>query len=198
MIRISPLFLRPSLLVILFTGISCSSLTKSGGKSYYVLSAEGSPPSSSGVGIGIGPVDLAPFLTERKNLLFQSTANRLEFSDDHLWVGDLEKDFTRVLASDLGWHLGTGNIKVYPWQKESELDYQVTVDVVRFQGTPDGESVLEANWRAYRLSDGVLIKNRNTTVRDDLQQDGFEELAASQSRLVNKLAIVIARSLGSQ
>ncbi len=174
---------------------SCAFFSSSPGRSYYVLSAAGPAPAETRLGIGIGPVDLAPFLTERQNLLFQSSANRIEFSDDHLWAGDLEKDFSRVLATNLGRSLGTGNVKVYPWQKESELDYQVTVDVVRFQGTPDGESVLEANWRAYRLSDGVLIKSRNTTVTDDLQEDGFEELAASQSRLVEKLAVVIARSL---
>ena len=174
---------------------SCSFSKKETGRSYYVLSAAGSAPSRSGIGIGVGPVDLAPFLTERQNLLFQSSANRLEFSDNHLWLGDLRKDFSRVLATNLGRRLGTGNVRVYPWDRESELSYQVTMDVVRFQGTPDGETVLEANWRVYRLSDGVLIKNQNTTVRDDLRADGFEELAASQSRLVDRLAGVIAASL---
>jgi uncharacterized lipoprotein YmbA len=160
-----------------------------------VLSAAGSAPSRSGIGIGVGPVDLAPFLTERPNLLFQSTPNRLEFSENHLWAGDLEDDFSRVLATNLGRRLGTGNVKVYPWQRESELSYQITVDVIRFQGTPDGETVLEANWRAYRLPESILVKNENTTVSDDLIQDGFEELAASQSRLIDKLAAAIARSL---
>ena len=179
----------------LFVSSSCSFFSKSPGRSYYVLSAAGSAPTRSGIGIGVGPVDLAPFLTERPNLVFQSSPNRLEFSKNHLWASDLEDDFGRVLASNLGRRLGTGNVKVYPWQKESELSYQVTVDVIRFQGTPDGETVLEANWRAYRLPEGVLVKNRNTTVTDDLRQDGFEELAASQSRLVDRLAAVIAQSL---
>ncbi len=179
----------------LLVSVSCSVVSKKSERGYYLLSAAGSPPVRSGLGIGVGPVVLAPFLTERKNLIFQSSPNRLEFSTDHLWAGDLEKDFSRVLASNLGHRLGTGNVKVYPWQRESELKYQVTVDVVRFQGAPNGEAVLEANWRAYRLSDGVLVKNQNTTVSDELREDGFEELAASQSRLVDKLAAVIAGSL---
>ena len=91
--------------------------------------------------------------------------------------------------------MGTGNVKVYPWVKERELDYQITVDVVRFHGTPEGETVLEANWRAYRLPEGNLVASRNSTVRDDLETDGFEELAASQSRLVDLLAEVIAEAL---
>ncbi len=186
---------RLALVLGLVLTSSCSFFSKSPGRSYYVLSAAGSAPSRSGIGIGVGPVDLAPFLTERPNLLFQSTPNRLEFSENHLWAGDLEDDFSRVLATNLGRRLGTGNVKVYPWQRESELSYQITVDVIRFQGTPDGETVLEANWRAYRLPESILVKNENTTVSDDLIQDGFEELAASQSRLIDKLAAAIARSL---
>lgn len=184
-----------TLLALLFLSSSCSFTSSSTGRSYYLLSAAGSAPTRSGIGIGVGPVGLAPFLRERPNLLFQTTPNRLEFSEEHLWAGDLEDDFSRVLATNLGRRLGTGNVKVYPWQKESELTYQVTVDVIRFQGTPDGETILEANWRAYRLPDGRLVKNENTTLRDDLLKDGFEELAASQSRLVDKLAAVIAASL---
>ncbi|MDQ8191223.1 PqiC family protein [Roseibacillus persicicus] len=174
---------------------SCSFLSKGPGRSYYVLTAAGPAPTRSGIGIGVGPVNLAPFLTERPNLIFQSSPNRLEFSDEHLWAGDLEDDFARVLATNLGRRVGTANVNIYPWQRESELNYQVTIDVIRFQGTPDGETVLEANWRAYRLPEGNLVMNRNTTVTDDLLNDGFEELAASQSRLVDKLAAAIAQSL---
>ncbi|MBK1834312.1 PqiC family protein [Roseibacillus ishigakijimensis] len=169
-----------------------SACSSSNVRSYYVLSASEPAPARGGVGIGVGPVDLAPYLTERQNLIFQSSPNQLEFSEDHLWAGDLEDDFTRVLASNLAHHEGTANVKVYPWQRESDLDYQVTLDVVRFQGTPDGETVLEANWRVYRLVDGVMVANENTTVRDDLRQDGFEEMAASLSRLVDRLAARIA------
>ena len=175
---------------------SCSFFQKAPDRGYYVLSAAGSAPShTGGVGVGVGPVRLAPFLTERQNLLFQSSSNRLEFSLDHLWAGDLEIEFGQVLGINLGRRLNTGNVRNYPWERESELDYQVVVDVVRFQGTAEGDTVLEANWRAYRLPEGHLVASRNTTLRDDLTQDGFDELAASQSRLIDKLASVIVGSL---
>jgi uncharacterized lipoprotein YmbA len=164
-------------------------------RSFYVLKATGPAPARSGIGLGIGPVSFTPYLVERPNLVFQSSGNRLEFTDDHQWAGDLEGDFTRVLATNLGRRMGTGNLRTYPWQRESDLNYQITVDVVRFQGAGNGESVLEANWRAYRLPGSALIASANTTVRDDLERDGFDELAASQSRLVDKLAAVIAEAL---
>lgn len=164
-------------------------------RSYYLLSAAGSAPARSGIGLGVGPVSLAPYLLERPNLVFQSSPNQLEFSDQHLWAGDLEGDFARVLATNLGRRMGTGNVRVYPWRKEGELDYQIVVDVVRFHGTADGETILEANWRAYRLPQGALVRSSNSTVSDDLRGDGFEELAASQSRLLDLLAEVISEAL---
>jgi len=179
-------------ILTLFAVCSCG---LGGGRSHYVLTAAGAAPSRSGVGLGVGPVTLASYLLERPSLVFQSSANKLEFSEDHLWAGELESNFTRVLATNLGRRMGTGNVKTYPWFKESELDYQITVDVVRFHGTPDGQTVLEANWRAYRLPAGRLVASSNSTVRDDLQSDGFDELAASQSRLVDRLAEVISEAL---
>ncbi|MDP0491948.1 MAG: PqiC family protein [Verrucomicrobiota bacterium JB023] len=162
---------------------------------YYVLSAAGSAPAGGLLTLGVGPVTLAPYLTERPNLVFKSSANRLEFSTEHEWAGELEDDFTRVLGIGLGRHVGTGRIRYYPWDRESELDYQITVDVTRLHGTHDGEAVLEAAWRVYALPESRLIASRNTTLREDLQVDGFEELAAAESRLIDRLADVIARSL---
>lgn len=164
-------------------------------RNYYLLAPQGAAPSGGSIGLGVGPVSLAPYLTERPNLIFKSSAHKLEFSDEHVWAGDLEKDFTRVLGIELGRQMSTGRIRNYPWDREGELDYQVTINVVRFHGTENGEAVLEANWRIYALPEGRLVTDRNTTLTEPLRVDGFEELAASQSRLVSGLAAGIAKSL---
>ena len=91
--------------------------------------------------------------------------------------------------------MGTGNIRQYPWTKESELSYQISVDVNQFHGTADGEAILEASWRAYSLPSGRLIVSRTSTLREPLSEDGFEKLAEAQSRLVDQLAVDIARAL---
>lgn len=193
--RLYSLPVRPlrALVFCLLVLLSACSQAPSGG--FYVLSAAGPTPTKSGIGIGIGPVNFTPYLLERPNLIFQTSDNKLEFSENHRWAGNLAGDFSRVLATNLGRKLGTGNLKTYPWQREGDLNYQITVDVIRFQGAGGGETVLEANWRVYRLPSSVLVASETTTVRDDLESDGFDELAASQSRLVDKLAAVIAPSL---
>ncbi|MFT6861873.1 MAG: putative lipoprotein YmbA [Akkermansiaceae bacterium] len=182
--------LRSFLLLSFLALTSCSSET-----SYYLLSPAAPPPSKAGIGIGVGPVTMADYLVERPYLVFQSSPNKMEISDAHVWAGDLRDDFTRVLASNLGRRKGSGNTRTYPWEREKELKYQVTVDVRQFHGTPDGDAILEAAWRAYELPGSRLIASKTTSLREPLTQDGFEELAAAQSRLIDQLAALIAKEL---
>ncbi|MCF7675487.1 MAG: PqiC family protein [Akkermansiaceae bacterium] len=162
---------------------------------YYMLAPAGKAPARGGPAIGIGPITLADYLVERPYLVFQSTPTRMEVSDKHQWVGDLGSNFSRALGTDLGFHMGTGNIRHYPWSKESELRYQVVVDVSRFHGTADGDAVLEASWRVYSLPAGQLLTSTTSTLHEPLTADGFENLAEAQSRLVDQLAVRISAAL---
>ncbi|MGD7652904.1 MAG: PqiC family protein [Verrucomicrobiales bacterium] len=174
----------------------CLTLAACGtGGNYYVLSPVAKAPSHGGPGIGIGPVTIADYLAERPYLVFQSSPNKMEVSDQHQWAGDLASNFSRTLGTNLGYHMGTGNIHQYPWTRESELSYQICIDVNRFHGTADGDALLEASWRAYSLPDGRLITSRTSTLTEPLESDGFEKLAEAQSRLVDQLSRAIAAEL---
>ncbi|WP_411826348.1 membrane integrity-associated transporter subunit PqiC [Luteolibacter sp. AS25] len=159
---------------------------------FYVLAPAGKVPSSGGPGIGVGPVTMADYLVDRPYLVFQSTPTKMETSDAHQWAGDLESNFKRALGSDLGYRRGSGNVQEYPWERESELSYQVAVDVKRFHGTSEGDAVLEASWRLYSLPDSRLIASGTTTLNEPLSGDGFERLAEAQSRLVDRFAVILA------
>lgn len=179
-----PLVLLPLLL------LSCSST-----RHYYILTPSGKPPSHQGKGIGIGPVTIADYLVEKPYVVFQSSPNRMEISDLQEWAGDLRSNFTRVLGTNLGRRMNTGNIRSYPWDRKNELQYQVTVDLSQFHGTSDGDAILEASWRAYSLPGGRLITTQTTTLLEPMTEDGFDALVAAQSRLVDQLAAEIAAQL---
>ncbi len=162
-------------------------------RNYYVLSPLGTTPIRGGVGIGIGPLTMADYLVERPYVAFQSSPNRVELSELHEWAGDLRDDFSRTLGTNLGRRIKSGNIRIYPWDKESEIRYQVTIDVHRFHGTSEGDAILEASWRAYAIPGGRLITSKTSTLTEALQADGFDELVAAQSRLVDRLSGEIAQ-----
>jgi len=183
--------LKPALLLAaLFTLTSCSTP-----RNFYVLSPAGKGPSRGGIGIGVGPVDVANYLTERPYLVFQSSPNKMEISDLHEWAGDLSDNFSRVLATNLGRHKNTGNVRTYPWDHEDDLKYQISIDIRQFHGTAEGDAILEASWRIYSLPESRLVTSKTTTLHEPLGGDGFEALVAAQSRLIDKLALTIAKQL---
>ena len=54
------------------------------------------------------------------------------------WAEPLESGIAQVLADDLGAHVGSERIAVFPWRGgvARVLDYQVAVVVLRFEGWP--------------------------------------------------------------
>ena len=163
-------------------------------RSYYVLSPMGRPPSGGGIGIGVGPVSIAAYL-DRENLVFQESGNRLAIAESHRWAGDLEDNVASVLATNLGRKLGTGNVRTYPWADDGDLRYQVSIDVRQLHGTADGDAYLEAAWRVYSLPDRRMTTSKSWSGTEPMQVDGYDELAAAESRLLARLAAEIAASL---
>ncbi len=163
-------------------------------KTYYVLTASGPVPTGGGIGIGVGPITLAEYL-DRPNLVTQEAPNQLGVAEDHRWAGDLTGNITRVVAADLGRILHTGNVRTYPWQSDSEISYQVTLDVRQLHSGTDGYAVCEIGWRAYSLPDRRLKASKTFTDREALASDGYNSSVAAQSRLIGRLAENIAASL---
>lgn len=163
-------------------------------KSYYLLSSDGPAPSGGGPGIGVGPVDVARYL-DRSNLIFQESGNRLAVSESHRWGGDLADNISQVMAENLGRRLHTGNVRTYPWQDDSGMRYQVAIDIRQLHGVSGGDAKLDASWRVYSLPDRRMVATRSWSGTEPLTKDGYEELAAAESRLLSRLAGEIAGSI---
>ena len=190
--RIPSFLLTVATLAVSFVCVSCGS--GSNKHSYYLLSPAGPAPVNQGVGIGVGPVITASYL-DRSYLVFQTSDNTLDVNEDHEWAGDLGTEFARVLGTNLGREKNTGSIQSYPWANESALDYQVSINLKRFHGTNDGNALLEASWSIYKLPSSRRISSTSATFTEPLKEDGFESLAAAQSRLIEALAKKISASI---
>ena len=164
------------------------------GKQFYVLTATGPAPSGGGIGIGVGPVTLAEYL-DRANLVIQQAPNQLSVAEDHRWAGDLSASIARVTAANLGRQLKTGNVRTYPWLRDDEIRYQVTLDIRQLHGTAEGDAVLDAAWRVYSLPDRRMVTSKSWSGTEPLSADGFDAVAAAQSRLLARLATEIAATL---
>lgn len=172
-----------------FFVVSCSS-----SKNYYVLTPVGKTPTGGGIGLGVGPVSIPAYL-DRSNIVFKESGNRLAVSESNHWAGDLEGEISTVMAANLGRRLGTGNFRTYPWGSDKELRYQISIDIRHFHGTSDGDAYLDASWRVYSLPDRRMIASKSWSGTEPLRTDGYEELAAAQSRLLDHFAAEITKGL---
>lgn len=163
----------------------------SGYPTFYSLSAEGPSPNGGGIGIGVGPVILAEYV-DRANLVVKTSANKLEVAENHRWAGDLDYSISRVLSINLGRKLKTGNVRTYPWSRDSEVDYQVAMDIREFIAGDDGYAHLEASWRIYALPSRKLVMSKTFVGKEPIATGDFEAMVAAQSKLLGRLSDDIA------
>ena len=95
--------------------------------------------------IGVGPVDFPDYL-RRLPVVTRVAPNRIELSDEKRWAEPLDKNFIRVLSENLVTLLNTYRIEKYPWALKTQVDYQIEVDVQRFETNSDGQTQLIASW----------------------------------------------------
>ena len=95
--------------------------------------------------IGIGPIEFPDYL-RRLEVVTRTSSNELVLSPEKRWGERLDKNFARVLSENLSQLLNTQQLENYPWPRRTEINYQVTVDVLRFETSTDGQSQLIARW----------------------------------------------------
>jgi uncharacterized lipoprotein YmbA len=139
---------------------------------YYTLAAldpapaaEPAAPTARGkpLVVGIGPMAFADYL-ERPQIVTRSSSMELELHEFDLWVEALETIFPRTLGENLGSLLGTDRVVLMPAPREVRLDYQVEVDVLRFDAMRPGEVILDAAWRVYGRDGERLVRDGRSRI----------------------------------
>jgi uncharacterized lipoprotein YmbA len=134
-----------------------------------------STSAGSQVVVGVGPVDFPDYL-RRLPVVKRVAPNRVDLSDEERWAEPLDKNFVRVLSENLATLLNTSRIERFPWPVKDRIDYQVEVNVERFETTSDGQAQLSASWIIRDgPSDKILYASRTATGAPA----GPDELSAS-------------------
>jgi len=159
---------------------------------FYVLSpvADAAGAASRPILLGLGPVKLPAYL-DRQEVVTRVAANQLELSTVDRWAEPLSSNFTRVLAQDLSADLGTQRITFYPWYNTTRVDFQVKVDVYRFETSSDGKIDLTAHWQVLDGT-GKLLTVRDSTYAETAKTGDAGDCAAAMSRALGRLSQEIA------
>ena len=127
--------------------------------------------------IGVGPVDFPDYL-RRLPVVTRVAPNRIDLSDERRWAEPLDKNFVRVLSENLAALLDTQRIEKYSWSLRTRVDYQVELDVQRFETTSDGQTQLIASWIIRDGHGGKILYASQTTAGGPAGPDGVSASAA--------------------
>ena len=161
------------LLVIVVLGVqACTLLPAQRDHSrFFILTptSDAAPPTASAAGlaheltIGLGPISFPGYL-KRPEVVTRVDPDRVELSEENRWAEPLDANFQRVLGQDLSAMLGTQRIELFPWYGKPRIDYQVAVQVHRFETALDRQSHLVASWTIKDGRSGADLFATETTV----------------------------------
>lgn len=162
---------------------------------YYVLEAgagAADPSRPPLPALGVGPVRLPAYL-DRPGIVTRAGPGRLEVAGADHWAAPLDELFTTALAEDLRAAVPARDVLGWPWPGSASPEWSVAVDVLRFDGEPDGTAVLEARWLLRRR--GALVAQGLTAARERGEAPGAAATVAALGKAIGALARDVAAAL---
>ena len=147
-----------------------------------------------GIAIGIGPVTIAPYL-DRPQIVTRAGPHGLLMSEFNRWSEPLKNSILRVISVSLSTQLQTTRVYLIPRRNKSiPLEYQVAIDIARFDGELGGDARLAARWSLYdKDNNAILTKVSIISVASD--GTDFENLVAAENRALQVLSAEIADAI---
>jgi len=167
---------------------------------FYVLTpvpvSAGQPGAGAGQGpgVGVGPVELPDYL-DRPQIVTRLDQNQFKLGDFDNWSEPLKDNFTQVLAENLSILIPTDRIFIFPWKRENRVSYQVIVNVMRFDRTVDGDSVLTARWRILGNDNREELRVQTATYTAPAGGPDYPATVAAMNQTLTALSRDIATAL---
>lgn len=146
----------------------------------------------SGRTVGVGPVKLPGYL-DRHEIATRVGPGRIQYAPLDLWAEPLDQNVTRVLQADLASLLGSAQVVAWPWL--GQVDYQIGIQVLRFEpGDPAGAN-LDARWTLRSGASGEVLASRRVQLVHPVRGAGkaaeVEALSGALSDLSGRLAAAL-------
>ncbi len=158
--------------------------------------ADKTPVNIKNIGIGLGPLRFPDYLS-RDSIVRYKSESRLLIAETRRWAEPLEYNFSRVLAENLSRLLQSDRVLRYPWPAWRKPEYQLVMDVMRFDANGKNEVELIVQWALLQGENKKpLLEKRSRFVQS--AADDFDSIVKAHSRALaafsKELAIAIRAS----
>lgn len=186
------------LVVLLTIALLVSGCARTQPSSYYQLTAVDSdrPPINAGaIGravIGIGPLLLPEYL-DRPQIVNRQGSNLLQLAETNRWAEPLAVSIPRAIRENLAAALATESIVYYPWSRA--VDYQIIIEILRFEGEEYREAHLEAVWSIEDREGNIVLPQQRSKYQVRATPADNEGLVQALSQALGRLSRQIAEEL---
>lgn len=163
---------------------------------FFVLTAttpSESSPVGRGVTVGVGPITLPGYL-DRNEIVTRISADELRYSPIERWAEPLRGGIERVVQENLVPLVPGGLVLRFPWAAPTPVDYQVVLDVRRFETDANGRAELVVRWGIRDVQAGTYRAMRDTV----LHETGGGADAGSGAQALSRTLADLARQIADE
>jgi len=147
-----------------------------------------------GVSVGVGPVRLPGYL-DRQQLVTRVSQNRFQVAENDRWAEPLAENFTRVLRQNLSALVPTARLVPHPWRPNERPEYQLEIDVLRFEANVGGNVDLVVRWLVRETATKQSAVVKQTQVTPAVKGSSAEAAVAAMSEALGELSQEIAQAV---
>lgn len=146
----------------------------------------------SDIAINISPVSLPKYL-KKQQLVTRNGDNELQLAEYERWAGKIEEDIGRVIAENLSHLLGTDRVFARSAMDVIAQDYDIKIDITRFDGRLGGNIELSARWAVFDGGGKVVYGVTATDIIEPTRGSDYGHLVQAQSRALAAFSREVAQ-----
>ncbi|MDP5239410.1 PqiC family protein [Uliginosibacterium sp. 31-16] len=188
--------LRLSATGLLVTLLAACSIAPPQAVHLYQLSPQAGASQTAGLNssIGIGPLKWPDYLN-RRQLVIRLDAGSIETAENDRWAEPLDAGFERVLRDNLVRQLNPQRLQSHPWPLNDAPAIHVPLEVLQFDTSAQGTTVLRARWRIVGRDRKELLGERGSEIRVQARDGSPPAAVAAQSEALARLSEEIGKGL---
>jgi len=144
-----------------------------------------------GLAVGVGPIALPAYL-DRVQIVTRQSPNALDLSELNQWAEPLANNIANVVGDNLSLLLPTDDVWFYPWDVSVPMDYQLTLEIIHFEGALGSDVQLDSRWIIYSADGTTMLASKRARYVETALGDSYEELVAAMNRALNQLSRNVA------
>ena len=145
--------------------------------------------------IAVGPIAI-PEVVDRPQIVLQTGPNQVAILEEHRWAQPLKSEIARFIAASLTEALTDAWVTDSHQRTGRNIDYQLSIDVQRFESLPREAVTVEAQWVVRRAANGETKKGKSL-VRESVNHDSYDALVAAHARAFESVSREIAAAVKS-